>query len=906
MNYNRVKSVFSGVSYVNTVYIRVRNPENSEPIYDTVWGDAEHVTIYHIGLGEEIQNKSKDLKDAVVIPVTNVTYYENEGIYVAAYTGQEIRPVEKVTLAGKILKKDTDYTVSYRDNLEEGEAKIVVTGMGEYTGTGQGSFTIRTTLEASAKSEMPGSITVTWKGIPNQNTYLIDLKKDGKSVDGYPVTTNQEASSGQTEFHYYINGLEEGTEYQPFIRASHSQAAYGEWTEIEKLYTHQVFKRIPETGYRFADSGLLEVGIDWGTAGVANQIETADGEEGVISLVDAENGKVLETGYGASSNGQFSYVQFNTAGDGKAPKAAPEDQLPYLKPDHEYYITISGAIFNKKGTGACYVIPEGDRRWHFRTAPVSYSVLYNAVQDIETPENYFKAFFGPGEWKALQKKDDGTGGICYGFCYAVWAFRYGYQGMKTIAGSADSLSQLYGISGETETEKDHIGNLIRYAEAAQAIQGCYSITKQKLVDHYNDYEGIVRISRNPNGEILGISFKNDKGKTKGHALVPLGIKKETSSSVVIAVYDCNYDRKQINAGSFIGELTFTKSGGKLEGWSYESGSHSFNSSDEGTYITYSVPGKMIDDLIARVQNGGAAKAPQGNLLYGDKGGRFKKDETEGVYYEVNPDTAGDSSEEGFAYWTDASSVTLNSENAAGRITFTGPYQSMTAEITSSVKVTMNLREETLTVVSENGKPQPFEVEITDYQDYKKDTAIVVKGTVSKKPVVLESDSNGVVISGEKVSGLTVTCRQTEGTDRKEMAVPLSASGTSVLLLPKAEEVKVYEDKDHNGSFESQIQTVTAQKLKAPVLSSVKNTSSKKATVKWKTVKGVDGYQIQYSLKSNFKGAKSTKVKGAKKSGAVVKKLAKKTWYFRIRSYRKAGKKTLYSAWSKVKKLKMKK
>ena len=85
--------------------------------------------------------------------------------------------------------------------------------------------------------------------------------------------------------------------------------------------------------------------------------------------------------------------------------------------------------------------------------------------------------------------------------------------------------------------------------------------------------------------------------------------------------------------------------------------------------------------------------------------------------------------------------------------------------------------------------------------------------------------------------------------------------------------------------------------------SVKKT---KATLKWKKVSGAKGYQIQYSLKKNFKKSKTIE-KGEKVTSLTVAKLKKgKKYYFRIRAYKKdsAGKK-VYSGWKK-KNIKIKK
>lgn len=87
----------------------------------------------------------------------------------------------------------------------------------------------------------------------------------------------------------------------------------------------------------------------------------------------------------------------------------------------------------------------------------------------------------------------------------------------------------------------------------------------------------------------------------------------------------------------------------------------------------------------------------------------------------------------------------------------------------------------------------------------------------------------------------------------------------------------------------------------------KVTAAKKGfTVKWKKqASQTSGYEIQYALKSNFKGAKTvSNIKSKVTSKKITKLKAKKKYYVRIRTYKTAkvgGKnKKLYSGWSKAK------
>lgn len=58
------------------------------------------------------------------------------------YTGSSLTPEPVVSYAGTVLVKGTDYLVSYQDNTNVGVAKVIVTGIGAYTGTKNKEFNI--------------------------------------------------------------------------------------------------------------------------------------------------------------------------------------------------------------------------------------------------------------------------------------------------------------------------------------------------------------------------------------------------------------------------------------------------------------------------------------------------------------------------------------------------------------------------------------------------------------------------------------------------------------------------------------------------------------------------------------------------------------------------------------------
>ena len=93
-------------------------------------------------------------------------------------------------------------------------------------------------------------------------------------------------------------------------------------------------------------------------------------------------------------------------------------------------------------------------------------------------------------------------------------------------------------------------------------------------------------------------------------------------------------------------------------------------------------------------------------------------------------------------------------------------------------------------------------------------------------------------------------------------------------------------------------TATFKILPKPVELSSLKAGKKSLTAKWKKGSKIDGYEIQYSLKSNFKSAKKIEISGAGTKKAEINSLKKKkTYYVRIRTYKEADGKKYYSEWS---------
>ena len=98
-------------------------------------------------------------------------------------------------------------------------------------------------------------------------------------------------------------------------------------------------------------------------------------------------------------------------------------------------------------------------------------------------------------------------------------------------------------------------------------------------------------------------------------------------------------------------------------------------------------------------------------------------------------------------------------------------------------------------------------------------------------------------------------------------------------------------------------SIKPAKLAAP---SVKSSKKGTFTVKWKKNTEITGYQVQYSTDKAFKaGTKLQTIKKKTTLSCIIKSLkSKKTYYVRMRGYKKASGKTVYGTWSKTVRVKI--
>lgn len=127
-----------------------------------VWGKLK--------AGEKIP---QSLEDCTVSPLSTVTY-----------TGKAICPEPKVYYGSVLLKENTDYTVAYTDNISAGTATVIITGIGDYSGKKQLSFTIR-------KAILTGVNAKSYQGVFDEKAHGITLQTPAGTTVRYGTKSGE-------------------------------------------------------------------------------------------------------------------------------------------------------------------------------------------------------------------------------------------------------------------------------------------------------------------------------------------------------------------------------------------------------------------------------------------------------------------------------------------------------------------------------------------------------------------------------------------------------------------------------------------------------------------------------------------------------------------------------------------
>ncbi|MGN0484250.1 MAG: fibronectin type III domain-containing protein [Lachnospiraceae bacterium] len=170
---------------------------------------------------------------------------------------------------------------------------------------------------------------------------------------------------------------------------------------------------------------------------------------------------------------------------------------------------------------------------------------------------------------------------------------------------------------------------------------------------------------------------------------------------------------------------------------------------------------------------------------------------------------------------------------------------------------------------------------------------------------------------------TVTIQKTDGADGYELqydtdetfahakTLTLEKSKTAFTLSSLTPATTYYvrvrcftETKTSLKSDWSSTKTISVTSLSAPSLKSAKLQKIGNIKLSYSASKNADGYQLQYSTKKNFSSGKTCNISKSQTTYTLVDLPLGKTYYLHIRSYVKGQSKTLYSAWSNTKTVKI--
>lgn len=116
----------------------------------------------------EVQHTATDIAEATV---SIQTKWE--------YTGKAIKPPVTVTYDGATLKQNTDYTVAYSNNKNEGTGTVTITGIGNFTGLTVADFTIAKNSIATCNVKLK-TTSYTYSGSAKEPAVTVTTQKGKK------------------------------------------------------------------------------------------------------------------------------------------------------------------------------------------------------------------------------------------------------------------------------------------------------------------------------------------------------------------------------------------------------------------------------------------------------------------------------------------------------------------------------------------------------------------------------------------------------------------------------------------------------------------------------------------------------------------------------------------------------
>lgn len=315
--------------------------------------------------------------DAAAASLADAKVTPSQKSYV--YDGTAKTPSVTVKLGSKVLKADTDYTVSYANNIKPGTATVTVKGKGAYTGSAKATFTILLSIEKASVGSIKASYT--YKGAAIRPAPLVNLggKILTKGTD-YSVTYKNNVNAGTATVIIKGIGKHTGSITKTFkiLACAISKA---EVTLQQTSYSYDGTVKKPNVSVVFNNT-LLEKGKDYTVsyknnqaAGTAYAIVTGKGNfagtktsQFSIAALSIANAKITPT--------EKSFVYDGTK---KKPTATVKLNGKVLTADVDYTLAYSGNI--QVGTATIIAVGKGNYQgkvsstFKINAAPISSAAI---------------------------------------------------------------------------------------------------------------------------------------------------------------------------------------------------------------------------------------------------------------------------------------------------------------------------------------------------------------------------------------------------------------------------------------------------------------------------------------------------------------------------------------------------
>ena len=179
----------------------------------------------------------------------------------------------------------------------------------------------------------------------------------------------------------------------------------------------------------------------------------------------------------------------------------------------------------------------------------------------EIPIFFHEKLFGVTQGSVMYKKNNGTGGHCYGMVATAISTWNKLPAVKTYNSNYTALNQVEFGDRSSKTNLNAV-QFINYAHLSQMLPS-RTMEKSRNEDNLQGLCDAVRNYLDKKEDAVQISVSGDAGGVSGgHALLALNIEDKDNESI-IKVYDCNYPGKER-------ELHLKKDkDGNFTGWYYD-------------------------------------------------------------------------------------------------------------------------------------------------------------------------------------------------------------------------------------------------------------------------------------------------------------------------------------------------